>query len=60
VATRVAIASARSSVNRVRSRRNAGKSSWKSLVFKSEVEGLSQAVDSLRVSGRMYFIPSNE
>ena len=49
VATRVAIASARSSVVRVRSRRNVGKSSWKRLVFKSEVEGLS--VDSLRVSG---------
>ena len=50
VATRVAIASAHSSVVRVRSRRNAGKSSWKRLVFKSEVEGLS--VDGLRVSGR--------
>ena len=49
VATCLAISSSHSAVIHVRPRRNAEKSSWKRLVSKSEVEGLS--VDSLRVSG---------
>jgi hypothetical protein len=61
VGTRIGIASPRCVAARVRTRRNAGKSSWKRTVFENEVEGLPvDGLRHLRVFGRIYFMPSNE
>jgi hypothetical protein len=47
VVTRMAIASPRGAVPRVRTRSYAGKSSWKRAVFETEVEGATHWKDVL-------------